>query len=292
MDITRQEQQALMDEFLNSIHWVGEVADWKDHVEETEESEDEPDYSERELKGGVGSGNFGHSGREGKIGGSSALAGSVNRVRNLQSLDSNSKKFDERVAAIIKEFDLGNNNFEGLKKDDIPYVLEALVRLPKTNEKVIWKSHTKQEMRHKLEELALSEGLPKDAFSSVAAGISTPSYEGFEINLHTLSDNEWFSGLNLPSNMHSKAGTMSAVAAHEYGHVLDKYYKHSLTSNWEDALASDKAVSGYARVSKQEAFAESVALMSIRPAYFHKKYPNLYKALAQELNWDPASKLY
>lgn len=58
----------LMNEFLESIVYVGDVRPWQE-VPETEASEDEPGGDLTTL-GGPGSGNFGHSGRPGAVGGS------------------------------------------------------------------------------------------------------------------------------------------------------------------------------------------------------------------------------
>lgn len=248
------------------------------------------------LKGGARSGNFEHSGIPGHRGGSQARGGMVNRIRNLQLLDRNSPEYMEKIRKISQELGLDEeNDFSRVHVEDMPYVLEAVARLPRLEDgsKISWETHTKESMKYELEALALQEGLQRDAFKHAAA-IATQTDDGYHINLHTLKDNEWFSGLNnLPLSMQHKAGTMSAVAAHEYAHAMDKWDQHSATSTWQDAVSKSKIshISPYATSNHKEGFAESVALMSIRPAYFYKKYPELYKAINEMTSWDPASKM-
>lgn len=246
-------------------------------------------------KGGSGSGHFQHAGRPGKHGGSlpgkagnQARAGMINRIRNLQLLDENDPNFISRVDSIVDDYGLSNNDLERLYKSDVPFVLEAIARFPKSDLPVVWESYKQSDMKVRLEEMALEDGEYIDAYYN-AAGIGRLNGDSYEINIHTLSDNEWISSLDLPDVMHNKAGTMVAVAAHEYAHSFDLYYKFSGTQKWSDAISVDKqSVSGYGRRNNQEDFAESMALMAIRPAFFKKRYPARYDSIRSMLDWDPA----
>jgi 2'-5' RNA ligase len=247
------------------------------------------------FKGGSGSGHFNHAGRPGEVGGSlsrkagnQARAGMVNRIRNLQLLDENDPNFMSKVDAIVDDYRLSNNDLGRLYKSDIPFVLEAISRFPSSDLPVVWESYKSDDMKQKLESMAIEDGEDIDAYKS-AAGIGRFNGTDYEINIHTVSDNEWISGLDLPDVMHNKAGTMVAVAAHEYAHSFDLYYKFSGTKAWDDAVKSDKlSVSGYGRRNNQEDFAESMALMAIRPAFFKKRYPARYDSIRSMLDWDPA----
>lgn len=82
-----EESQQLMDEFFETTQFVGDVANWHDHVDETEESEDEPVYNQPKgqlpakflkstenlyaeiVKSKLGA-KHPHAGRPGKVGGS------------------------------------------------------------------------------------------------------------------------------------------------------------------------------------------------------------------------------
>ncbi len=227
-------------------------------------------------------------------GGGKKLSGLVNRIRNLQlmEMDTDNPKYQEKINAILDEIGASeNNDLNRVYKEDIPFVLEAIARMPKLDEglNAKWETFTADDMKNELRLLEERDGEPEGSYSRRAAAITTHEGDGFSsVKLHTLSDNEWISGLDLPETMHNKAGVMVAVAAHEYVHVMDTYNKYSGTSKWQESWEESGKVSGYARQSAKEGFAESVALMGIRPAYFQKKYPELYNSISDLTNWNPA----
>jgi len=245
------------------------------------------------MKGGSGSGNFGHRGREGEVGGSVAegrsqqRSGMINKIRNLQLMDENSAGYAKKIDDIVSGLGLSNNDIHKVSKSDIPFVLEAIVRFPKSDLDVVWETYDTDDMADRLEQMAMEDGEDIDAYYS-AAGIGRLNGDVYEINLHTMTDNEWISGLSLPNVMHNKAGTMVSVAAHEYAHSMDVYDKYSGTSIWYDAIKQSKTVSSYGNTNPKENFAESMALMAIRPAFFRKGYPVLYAAIRDLTGWDPA----
>jgi hypothetical protein len=228
----------------------------------------------------------------GRGGHSGELSGIVNRIRNLGGMNENSSEYTNKVNKILEDIGASENNDIGrVYRRDNPMVLEAIARMPKLDEgtSIRWETFTVDDMKDELAMIEREEGVFEGSYQKRAAAITTYHGDGSsDIKLHTLSDNEWFSGLNLPNSMHHKAGTMVSVAAHEYAHVIDGYNnKYSDTVLWKDIWAKDKKVSLYATLNAKEGFADSMALMGIRPKYFQKKHPEMYAVISELTNWDP-----